>query len=221
MILPQIDMHFRVSIAIIFFILSALIGIPLSQPVYASGLNTNTDTKNNQVITRNDDGVLYLSTTVASSAGSTQRQYFINKDGKRTMLANFIIPQGFAVSFSQLFNGLLSFVMVISALLVLFYLIWGAFSWITSGGDRGKIESARNKITAAVIGIVIVASSYAILLLTLQFLGFSSLEDVFDNTRAIDGSNQRQFLQLRPIDYQEYEEEAATRSGSPTLEEML
>jgi hypothetical protein len=95
--------------------------------------------------------------------------------------------EGFATDFGSLINGILSFVMVIAALLVFLYLIWGGIEWITSGGDKGKTESARNKITSAVIGLIVVAASYAILTLALNFLGFENgLNDVF-NTRTIQG----------------------------------
>jgi hypothetical protein len=94
--------------------------------------------------------------------------------------------EGFATDFGALVNGVLSFVMVIAALLVFMYLIWGGIEWITSGGDKGKTESARNKITSAVIGLIVVAASYAILTLALNFLGFSNLNEVFQ-TRTIQG----------------------------------
>jgi hypothetical protein len=94
---------------------------------------------------------------------------------------------GFATSFGGLMNGLISFVMVLAAVLVFLYLIWGGIEWITSGGDKGKTESARNKITAAVIGLIVVAASYAILTLALGFLGFSDLNSVFDEAKNIQG----------------------------------
>lgn len=86
-------------------------------------------------------------------------------------------PTGFATNMGSVINGVLSFVMVIAALLVFFYLIWGGIEWITSGGDKGKTESARNKITAAVIGIIILAASFAILQLVITFLGFGSVDE--------------------------------------------
>lgn len=94
---------------------------------------------------------------------------------------------GFATSFGGMMNGLISFVMVIAAVLVFFYLIWGGIEWITSGGDKGKTESARNKITSAVIGLIVIAASYAVLTLALNFLGFSNLNDVFSQTKTIQG----------------------------------
>lgn len=88
-------------------------------------------------------------------------------------------PKGFFNDIGVLINGLLNFVMVLAALLVFGYLIWGGIEYITSGGDKGKTESARNKITAAVVGLIILAASYAILLLVLGFLGYGSLDEVF------------------------------------------
>jgi len=98
-------------------------------------------------------------------------------------------PAGFAQDIGSLINAVVSFVMVIAALLVFMYLIWGGIEWITSGGDKGKTESARNKITAAVLGLIVLAASYAILMLMLKFLGFSSLENVFEQANNINGDS--------------------------------
>jgi len=99
-------------------------------------------------------------------------------------------PRGFATTFGGLLNGVLSFVLIIGALLVLFYLILGGIEWITSGGDKGKTEGARNKITAAVIGLIVLAAAWAILTLVLNFLGFRNLNEVFDNAGTIQGGSQ-------------------------------
>lgn len=95
-------------------------------------------------------------------------------------------PEGFADNPSSLIQGVLSFVMIIAALLVFFYLILGGIEWITSGGDKTKTEGARNKITAAVIGLIVLAASYAILTLALNFLGFGDLNEVFKNVQTIE-----------------------------------
>lgn len=90
-----------------------------------------------------------------------------------------LIPAGFFQSFSGLITKALTFVLAIGVLLVFLYLIWGGIDWITSGGDKGKTESARNKITAAIIGLIVMAAAYAILTLALGFLGVT-LTGVFD-----------------------------------------
>lgn len=51
----------------------------------------------------------------------------------------------------------------IGALLVLFYFVWGAFEWITAGGESGKLEKARLRMMHAVVGLLILVSSFVIL----------------------------------------------------------
>lgn len=77
--------------------------------------------------------------------------------------------------FGKLLGGLLSFVMLIAVVLAFLYIIWGSMDWVSSGGDKGKVEAARTKITTAVIGMIVLASSTAILTLVQRFLGICFL----------------------------------------------
>ena len=94
--------------------------------------------------------------------------------------------KGYATNFGTMFSSILNVVMLIAALLVFAYMIWGGVEWITSGGDKSKAESARNKLTAAIIGLVIIAASYAVITLVVQFLGFNDFNDVFNNVGDIN-----------------------------------
>jgi hypothetical protein len=86
-------------------------------------------------------------------------------------------------------NSLLSLVLVIAALAVFGYLIWGGIEWITSGGDKSKIESARNKLTAAVVGLIVLAASFAILQLALWFVGVEDgITNIWDQVVPFDES---------------------------------
>lgn len=58
---------------------------------------------------------------------------------------------------------------VVGALIFLFMLIWGAIEWISSGGDKQHLESARGRITNALVGIVVLFASYAILVVIGNF----------------------------------------------------
>jgi hypothetical protein len=42
-------------------------------------------------------------------------------------------------------------------------LIWGAIGWITSQGDKQKLQKARSTIIAAVIGLIIVLLAFVII----------------------------------------------------------
>lgn len=67
--------------------------------------------------------------------------------------------QGIAASTSPstILTNALSIIFAIGALAVLFFLIWGAFNWITSGGDKEKVAGARKTISNALIGLAILA----------------------------------------------------------------
>ena len=71
----------------------------------------------------------------------------------------------------NLARNVITIVFIVAAIMTLFYLILGAINWISSGGDKGKVEDARNKITSAVIGLLILAAAWAIyqLVITIAF----------------------------------------------------
>lgn len=91
-----------------------------------------------------------------------------------------VTPGGFFTDMGKLISALLNFVIIIAVLLVFVYLLWGGIEWIMSGSDKGKAESARTKITSAIIGLIVLAASWAILTIVLNFLGYTNLQDVIN-----------------------------------------
>ncbi len=73
------------------------------------------------------------------------------------------------LNFANVVPFLVSLIFVVAVIVALFYLIYGGIRWITSGGDKGAVEAARQHIIAAVIGLVIVFLSYFIVSLIMQF----------------------------------------------------
>lgn len=51
---------------------------------------------------------------------------------------------------------------VIAGLAALFYMLLGAFAWVTSGGDADAVGAAQQKIQAAVLGLIIIVAVLAI-----------------------------------------------------------
>jgi len=62
------------------------------------------------------------------------------------------------------------FIFVIAVILALGFLVYGGIKWITSGGDKSNVETARGTIIAAIIGLIIVFLAYVILNLIINFL---------------------------------------------------
>ena len=71
----------------------------------------------------------------------------------------------------NIIGGVIGAFLIFSFIVAMLYLILGGLDWITSGGDKTKLQSARDKITNALIGMIIVAGAWAITLLLAQFFG--------------------------------------------------
>jgi sugar phosphate permease len=73
-------------------------------------------------------------------------------------------------SFGNLLSGALNIGFAVGVILALFYLIWGALTWITSGGKSDKTKEARDKIIGAVVGLILLAATWALLNLVLTVI---------------------------------------------------
>jgi len=75
-------------------------------------------------------------------------------------------------------SGFINLILIIAAVVFFFILVIGGIRWITSGGDKANTESARNQITAALVGLVIVFAAWAIIQLIQTFFGITILGDL-------------------------------------------
>lgn len=66
------------------------------------------------------------------------------------------------LTFAGLIRSFIQFALVIAGVIFFFMLVIGGIRWILSGGDKGQTEAARNQITAALVGLVIVFAAWAI-----------------------------------------------------------
>ena len=71
-------------------------------------------------------------------------------------------------------NGI-TILFIVATVASIIFLILGGIKWITSGGDKGKIEEARNWIIAAIIGLIITLASYFIISFILALFGLNEV----------------------------------------------
>jgi len=111
-----------------------------------------------QAIPQEDDGGIgsFTPPTEAYSAGSETDQ------GALANLEGFI-------------SNLIGFMTVLASLFFVIYFVIGAFGWVTSGGDKGKLESARNRMLYGVLGMIIIVASYAIIGVLSNLIGLDLL----------------------------------------------
>jgi cbb3-type cytochrome oxidase subunit 3 len=84
-------------------------------------------------------------------------------------LGNFQPATGLTIE--GMVSGFIGLILVVAGLAFFFILVIGGVKWILSGGDKAHTEGARNQITAALVGLVIVFSAWAILALIKSFFG--------------------------------------------------
>lgn len=87
--------------------------------------------------------------------------------------SDFSDLEGFQVS--NIINWAVTAILIVAGLIFFFMLIIGGLQWILSGGDKAKTENARNRITSALIGLVIVFSAWAIAALITTVFGVNIL----------------------------------------------
>lgn len=108
--------------------------------------------------------ILTFTTLSLFSAGKVFAQEKINPFPSKVP---GIPPQ---TSVQTIITNAITIVFTVASLLVLIYLIWGAFKWIISGGDKESLKSAKGMITHALIGLGILALSFVILRVTCGIL---------------------------------------------------
>ena len=81
---------------------------------------------------------------------------------------------GFAIpSLGDLLTFLIRIFFIVAGLAALLFLLTGALSWVTSGGNKENVDKARDKITNAVVGLIIIVAVLAVIV-TLEQVVFGN-----------------------------------------------
>lgn len=121
----------------------------------------------------------FLSTVFAQLGEGTVGSTDINITG----------PESLNFEFGQLVAWAVTAILVVAGLIFFFMLIIGGLKWILSGGDKAATESARGQITAALIGLVIVFSAWAIAQLISAVFGVNILDVAIPGISEATGNN--------------------------------
>ena len=93
--------------------------------------------------------------SVASAAG-------INVLGDLKDIGTAVYGTDKAADLKQVVASLVQIVLGFVGIIFVILIIWGGLEWMTSGGNEQKIESAKNRIKNATIGLVLVVLAYTI-----------------------------------------------------------
>lgn len=82
-------------------------------------------------------------------------------------VGNPSVPSGGRSKVLDIINFVIYILAMLGIILAIGFLIWAAILWITSGGDKQKLESARKTVVFAIVGLIIVLWAFIIV----YFLG--------------------------------------------------
>ena len=101
--------------------------------------------------------VLFTPKMVSAQTPVPDNQVQVNTGSVESGGLGFQIP-----SLSEVLTFMIRFFFVVAGLAALIYLLWGSLDWVLSGGDKDKVEKARMKIMAALIGVLVIVASLSI-----------------------------------------------------------
>lgn len=78
---------------------------------------------------------------------------------------------GGSITIADIVNKLIAFIFPLSGILLFFFLVWGGYDFLLSGGNPEKIKSGQAKMTSAVIGFILLTASYLIVRLIAMIFG--------------------------------------------------
>lgn len=76
------------------------------------------------------------------------------------------------IKVTQAISSVIGVMTVAAAIWFILIFLTGGFYWMTSSGDKAKLHEARERISNALIGLIIVVASWSILALAGQFFGY-------------------------------------------------
>ena len=76
---------------------------------------------------------------------------------------------------ASIVSSIVGIMTVAAGIWFLVQVLIGGFNWITSGGDKTKLETARHRITDAFVGLIVVVAGWAILAIAAMFFNVDFL----------------------------------------------
>jgi hypothetical protein len=94
-----------------------------------------------------------------------------NKALSAKLLSYLDYGTGSAAFFDNAVSAAITLLFSLGAIVFLGILMVGGIQWITSGGDKVRVEAARGRVSSAIIGLVILLSVFAVVIAIEYFFG--------------------------------------------------
>lgn len=94
--------------------------------------------------------------------------------------SSFSGPAGFKFNtLGEIISDTYTLILTISGLAILIMLIMGGFGFLTSAGDAKQMEKARNQITYAIVGFIVLFAAFWVVQIAGIIFGVDEIKSVF------------------------------------------
>lgn len=89
--------------------------------------------------------------------------------------SNVTSPEGALSTMELIISSMLALLTALGGIFFIYTFLHGALSWVTAGGDSGKIQKARDELIQGAIGLIVLVAAYAIIGVIGSVVGLSIL----------------------------------------------
>ncbi len=72
---------------------------------------------------------------------------------------------------TNIINVAITLLFVVGIALAIVFIIYSGIQWVISGGDKQKLQSARNRLTYSIVGLLVIALSFVMINQIINLLG--------------------------------------------------
>lgn len=107
---------------------------------------------------------IFIFSSLQVSAANTLKDKLDNLDGNNTHVQSIVEKGGMNTNTNlpTLISSIIKFILGLFGVISLIFIIRSGLIWMTSKGDSNKIQESRKIISSGIVGLAIIASSYAI-----------------------------------------------------------
>ncbi|MDD2656882.1 MAG: pilin [Patescibacteria group bacterium] len=146
--------------------------------------NDGSSCNSGQTFDKQEDCVEFINSHDESS-GSSATAVSTSSTFNAQAIVSLENPIG-TTDITQIFGNLIKVSLGILGSLALLVFIYGGFVWLTSAGSSEKVQKGTTAMVWAVMGIVVIFASYAIISVILQGLGVSTASAVVTTNKKLD-----------------------------------
>lgn len=84
-----------------------------------------------------------------------------------------LCQKSYSTPIGSVLGNVLTIILTIATVLGVIFILWGGIKWITSGGDKAAVDTARKTVMAAIIGLILTFLSFFILSVVFGLFGLN------------------------------------------------